>query len=297
MTVTQIELPAQILFSAKECLWFLNRGFDDCMYKVYPDKIRRAFQYNEELILTDIYISQQQLNIIWLTPEPSKQAINAIKTFIVNWFDLEQDLQIFYSKLAEKPALAYMPSLYQGLRLVGIPDLFEALAWAIIGQQINLTFAYKMKRRLVERYGTSISYQDELYYLFPSTQTIASAEIHDLLNMQFSRKKAEYLITVAQAITSGALSKKILLEQPDFPSRIKFLTNLRGIGIWTANYVLMKSLKEPSCIPHGDSGLLKALINHRILKDKTDTRTINELFGEFKGWESYLVFYLWRSLT
>ena len=292
-----IDLPAKTAFSAKECLWFLNRGFDDCMYKVHPDKIRRAFQYNDELMLTDIYITTRGLKISWLTSEPSFQAIDYVKTFVVNWFDLDNDLQLFYGKLSQNTALAYMPSSYYGLRFVGMPDLFETLSWAIIGQQINLTFAYKMKRRLVEYYGTSIEYQDEHYYLFPSPQTIALAKIEDLREMQLSHKKAEYLIIAAKALTSGEISKKILLEQPDFSSRIKLLTNLKGIGLWTANYVLMKSLKEPSCIPHGDAGLIKALINHNILKEKNDLSPMNHLFENFKGWESYLVFYLWRSLA
>ncbi len=292
-----IDLPVKAVFSAKECLWFLNRGFDDCIYTVYPDKVRRAFQYKDELMLTDIYITTKCLRISWLTSEPSSQAIDYVKTFVVNWFDMNKDLQLFYNKLSQNTALAYMPSSYLGLRFVGMPDIFEALSWAIIGQQINLTFAYKMKRRLVERYGTSVKYENEKYYLFPSPETIALAKIDDLRGMQLSHKKAEYLITAAKAIAAGEISKKILLEQPDFPSRIKLLTNFKGIGRWTANYVLMKSLKEPSCIPHGDAGLIKALINHSILKEKNDLSAMNDLFDNFKGWESYLVFYLWRSLA
>ena len=115
--------------------------------------------------------------------------------------------------------------------------------------------------------------------------------------MQFSGKKAEYLIGLAQLFDDGLMSKNKLPSLPDFPSRQKALTDIRGIGIWTANYALMKSLKETSSIPHGDAGLLNALKAHRIIEQKTDTEPISDLFNSFSGWESYLVFYLWRSLA
>ena len=115
--------------------------------------------------------------------------------------------------------------------------------------------------------------------------------------MQFSDKKAEYIITVANAFATGALSKEILQALPTLQAKQETLTRLKGVGIWTANYALMKSLREPASVPHGDVGLLNALANHDIIKDRTETTKIEQLFKKFKGWESYLVFYLWRSLA
>ena len=67
--------------------------------------------------------------------------------------------------------------------------------------------------------------------------------------------------------------------------------------MWTANYALMKSLKQMQAIPYGDVGLLNALLNHQLIDDKKDLTRMAPLFKKFKGWESYLVFYLWRSLS
>lgn len=75
------------------------------------------------------------------------------------------------------------------------------------------------------------------------------------------------------------------------------LMSVKGIGIWTANYALMKSLKEQSSIPYGDAGLLQALLIHNIITDKKDGLQIRNFFQEMRGWESYVVFYLWRSLA
>jgi DNA-3-methyladenine glycosylase II len=55
-------------------------------------------------------------------------------------------------------------------------------------------------------------------------------------------------------------------------------------------------MRERSCIPYGDAGLIKALINHNVVISKQDLAGMDNIFKEFNGWESYLVFYLWRSL-
>jgi DNA-3-methyladenine glycosylase II len=297
MNNDRIEIPLSGLFNERECLWFLSRGFDDCMYKVYADRVRRAFKTGGETMLVDIYPMPDKLVLQWLNGTPSPQGINTVVAFVTDWFDLDSNLGAFYEALAQNERLAYIANQYRGLRFVGMPDLFEALAWGIIGQQINLTFAYTIKRRLVEQYGESVNYEGENYFIFPAVEVLAGANISDLRALQFSEKKAEYLVTIAAAFASGILSRDILLELPDLESRIKLLTGIRGIGLWTANYALMKSLKEPSAIPHGDAGLLNALISHGIIKEKSDKDAIAELFNRFRGFESYLVFYLWRSLA
>ena len=115
--------------------------------------------------------------------------------------------------------------------------------------------------------------------------------------MQFSRSKAAYLIGLASSFEKGELSMEILKVLPNVESRRAALIALKGIGIWTANYTLMKTLREPSSIPHGDTGLLTALANHAIIKERSEVEKIERFFKKYKGWESYLVFYLWRSLA
>jgi DNA-3-methyladenine glycosylase II len=295
--MTYTEIPVQGTFSEKECLWFLNRGFDDCIYRVFTDKIRRAFKFEDELTLVDIIPMPDKICLAWLTGIPSKKCETYVSDFLGGWFDLDIDLGAFYRLLNANKKLAYMTESYKGLRFIGIPDIFEALGWAIIGQQINLKFAYLLKRRLVEQYGDFIIYQGEKYFLFPSPEVIARAEVSDLRALQLSGKKAEYLLSASNFIKDGNLSREILLDQPDLASRLKYLTDLRGIGPWTANYVLMKSLKERSCVPYADAGLRNALVKHQIICYKNKPAAINEFFSSFEGWESYLAFYLWRSLA
>lgn len=284
-------------FNFGECLWFLDRNYDDCLYRIVDGGVRRAVYVNGGVVLFAVREEKDSLRVEILQGKTHPENLNAVTAYVREWFDLDKDLDEFYALLKKDKYLAYMPDAYRGLRLMGINDLFEALCWSIIGQQINLTFAYALKRRLVEKYGSQIIYDNEPYHLFPTYEALASAEMDDLRVMQFSRSKAHYLIVVARAFAEGQISREMLMGLPDTESRMKALTRLKGVGVWTANYALMKSLRTKNSIPHGDVGLLKALVNHDIIKARNETEKIDRFFQKYKGWESYLVFYLWRSLS
>lgn len=297
MNKSSLLIPVDSLFSFKECLWFLNRDFDDCMHTIEGDSVVKALLVEGKPCLLRISDGEGGLKVDIPEGKRTPTSETAIGKFIEDWFDLGRDLEPFYQLLKKDKKLAYMTEAYQGLRLIGIPDLFEALCWSIIGQQINLTFAYRLKRRMVERYGKVIRSGAQEYCLFPEPAALATADISDLREMQYSQKKAEYLIGIAQIFEEGSVHKTMLQNLPTFEDQQQVLTSIRGIGIWTANYALMKSLRIARAIPYGDVGLLQALVNHELIKDRKDQAGIDRLFRKFKGWESYLVFYLWRSLS
>ena len=293
----RILLPIPALFSFQECLWFLNRNYDDCLHVIVADVIYKSVETGGEMLLFSVQEQGAFLEIDILAGSASKENKDFLLHYVKEWFDMDRNIQPFYDLLKTDQRLAYMTETYKGLRLIGISNLFEAICWCIIGQQINLSFAYKVKRRLVERFGSSIAHDNTSFYTFPSPQILSEVSVAELKEMQFSERKAEYVIGIAKAFANGSLSKEGIEAIPDFLSRQKALTQHKGIGVWTANYALMKTLKEPEGIPHGDIGLLNALSNHNIIQDRRETGKIEALFGQFKQWESYLVFYLWRSLT
>lgn len=290
----KLYVPVRGDFSFAECCWYLDRGFDDCVYKVKGERIVKALRLDGRALLVGIVGGDGCLEVTILQGTADKDRLAA---YVGEWMDVDRDLAPFYGLLGKDKRLHYMRKDFKGLRLVGIVDLFEALSWSIIGQQINLKFAYTLKRRLVEKYGSSLSYEGETYHLFPDCKVLAGANAEELRAMQFSRSKAVYLTGLADVFARGELSREKLLALPDRESRLQALMKVKGIGVWTANYCLMKSLRDPSGIPHGDAGLLTALANHGIIRDRKELTKIERFFSGYKGWESYLVFYLWRSLA
>jgi DNA-3-methyladenine glycosylase II len=228
-----------------------------------------------------------------LTDADEKQ----VRDYIATWFDLERDLAPFYKLLKKNKQLAFMANKYAGLRMIGIPDMHEALCWCIIGQQINLAFAHTLKRRLTEQYGESLEHDGHTYYAFPEPIILAGLTVEELKLLQFSTRKAEYVIGVSQLMAGGELSKEKLEQLPGFEAQVAELVSIRGIGVWTANYVLMKSLGRMQSITYGDAGLNKALQTIAGFEKNPSAAMVNEYFKPFKGWEAYLVFYFWRSLS
>lgn len=291
---TRIPIPEN--YSFKETLSFLDRGYDDCLYHLSNQSVSRLIHLSGRKGLITIRQEGESLRIIVQKDKVSTDNLQAAKDYVTEWFDIERDIQPFYSLLDKHPQLSGFPKAYYGSRLIGIPALFEAICWAIIGQQINLTFAYQVKRSLVEQYGEKEIIDNQTYYLFPTPAVLAKADENTLRALKFSRQKITYLKTISNAFLNNEMSHSILFNCKNKEKRIEKLTAIKGIGIWTANYVLMKTMRDQSCITYGDSGLNKAMhlifnIPKKPSKDEVDT-----IFKDFKGWESYLNFYLWKSL-
>ncbi len=295
MKTVRAELPQYFSFSA--CLNFLDRGFDECLYSVNNDSVTRLIRLTTGLVLINVSADESGL-IVRYDNQKANQKINQdeIKHHVSDWFDLGRDISGFYTLLASHPQTKSFPKNYRGLRLMGIVDLFEALCWCVIGQQINLTFAHKIKTRLVHKYGDSVVDNGNTYYCFPSPETLLKADREDLVAMQFSKQKINYIYNISQAFCSGELIRDELLKLNKLEQMEKLLA-IKGIGPWTANYVSMKSLRDMTCIAYGDTGLSSALHAHFNTEKKPDKATIDRIFKPFAGWESYLNFYLWRSLS
>ncbi|HTF82378.1 MAG TPA: DNA glycosylase [Cytophagales bacterium] len=295
MQNTSIQIHTSPCFSFDECLWFLDRRYDDCSHKVIGHSVWKALHIEGNDFLLQIQGKEGGIRAEIIKGVPTKSQMQQLTAYLSAWFDVDRDMAPFYKLLSADLQLSYMTRDFYGLRLVGIVELFEALCWSIIGQQINLTFAYALKRRIVERYGTKLIHEGLVYTMFPSPEALTHATVEELRSMQFSIQKASYLIGIAQDFMNGVLSKEMLMSMPDMESRQKVLLSRHGIGVWTANYTLMKCLHDRSAIPYGDAGMLNAMLRHGIITDKKDYSQIHAFFERYKDWESYIVFYLWRS--
>ncbi|EEK77425.1 DNA-3-methyladenine glycosylase II [Bacillus cereus R309803] len=225
-----------------------------------------------------------------------KWICDAVANYVTEWFDLTTDLAPFYTLAQLDPLLQGPVQKFYGLRTLGIPDLFEALSWGIIGQQINLTYAYTLKRRLVETFGSYVEWEDRKHWIFPSPEIITNLHVEDLKDLKMTTRKCEYLIGIAKLITEGKLSKEDLLQTQDIKLAEKQLTAIHGIGPWTANYVLMRCLRFPSAFPIDDVGLHNAIKCITGSENKPAKHEIKDFAANWANWESYATFYLWRVL-
>lgn len=296
MVPTELHLPYTPPFDFKKCCDALYRSPDEILYQVEDNKVYRLVQIQDEFIPIVISDKNGSLKVETDRTLDSRQQ-NEINDFVTTWFDLNKQLSPFYELLKKNPKLSHLSEKLHGLRIVGIPDLFEAICWSIIGQQINLNFAHKLKRRLIEIYGHKVNWRGYELHHFPSPEALLELdEVYLHQEKQFSRSKLKYLKNVAEAFSSGHISREKLQELSSFEERQSLLTSIKGIGVWSANYSLMKALNQAEAIPFGDTGLTQALFNLGIIEHRKDEDAIRDFFKTVPGWEAYTVFYLWRSL-
>lgn len=178
----------------------------------------------------------------------------------------------------------------EGLRVLLTLDPFEALVWAILGQQVNLAFAYALRRDLIRLVDLQVG--DGLF-AHPDAARIAALAVEDLLALRFSRRKAEYLLHAAAEVASG----RLLLEGRTTATGLaRDLLALWGCGPWTAQYVLMRGLGFRDCVPVGDAGLTLALQRWFQLEARPGPAETQSLMAPFAPHRSLATFHLWSSL-
>jgi DNA-3-methyladenine glycosylase II len=293
--MSEIRLTIPETFSYDMNLQFLLRSPRELLHRVDNNTVIKLLKAGEEKILFSIRPGKQKLITTFLNGDPSQAGKAFVKEYIKEWFDLETDLDPFYEMASKDKLLKDLVKKYHGYRIIGQPDLFESITWAIIGQQINLAFAYTLKQRFVEQFGERLLWQEQSYYLFPRPELVTQLKDDVLLQLQFSRQKSRYAITIAEAFASGDISKEKLKHLPLQEAKER-LMKIKGVGNWTANYALMKTFRYPDAFPLEDAGVHNAIKNLKKMDRKPTLEEVKKVFKKYKGWEAYATLYLWKSL-
>jgi AraC family transcriptional regulator of adaptative response / DNA-3-methyladenine glycosylase II len=195
-----------------------------------------------------------------------------------------------FARLARRLELERLVEGRPELRIFQTPTIFDGLLWTIVGQQINLPFACLLRRRLIEKAGTPMA---NGLHAPPVPQTLAGLEPADLLPLQFSRQKADYVVSISRKIAEGALDLEALRGMSATRAE-RTLLALRGLGPWSVNYVMMRSLGLADCLPLGDTGVTSGLISLFGLQRRPDAAATRRLMARFSPFRSLATAHLWQ---
>jgi 3-methyladenine DNA glycosylase/8-oxoguanine DNA glycosylase len=214
----------------------------------------------------------------------------AAERVVARMLGLEADAEEFERHFIDDPLLGPLIARQRGLRIPLTPDPWEALAWAIMGQQISLKVAVILRRNLIAARGSP---HESGLRAHPSSGEVAAMDVATLRALKFSRSKAEYLLAAARAIESGALP---VLEMHAMPvERAASLASaVRGIGPWTVQYFFLRGLGLLDCLPAGDAGLAQGLA--RICGTRPNEKEIRDTMARYAPWRSLATYHVWASL-
>jgi DNA-3-methyladenine glycosylase II len=200
---------------------------------------------------------------------------------------LDLDLRPFYAVARRHPVLGPVVNALYGTKPLRPPTLFEMAVTALSEQQISLAAAYRIRERLIQRFGDRIDDR----WAFPLPVTLARARIRSLTSVGLSRMKATYVHDLAAQIVAKSLDLEALLDMSDADA-LAYLDRIRGFGRWSADYILVRGLARLDCVPTGDLAVRRVVTRWLGKNARPPGSDVMELLRPFKPYRGLAVFYL-----
>ena len=182
---------------------------------------------------------------------------------------------------AKDPILSELIEQYEDLELISRGDLFYTLIRSIIGQQISVKAASTVWSRLSEKVGEIIP------------ENILSRSIDELRNCGLSGKKVEYIRGISESWNDYSNYE---WEKMDDEQIVKKLIQLRGVGRWTAEMILIFTLLRPDIFPIGDIGMIRGIEKTYNSGEKMSIEEIYKISEKWKPWRTVACCYMWSAV-
>lgn len=201
-------------------------------------------------------------------------------------FDLDAPAAAIASVLRRDPRLNRLLELQPGVRVPGAWNGFELAVRAILGQQISVKAATTIAGRIAARYGEPLDAADPaLTRTFPTPGRLRRARFNGIGLIE---SRAATIRRLASAVAAGDIDFEPGQSSAEFRRR---MTAIRGIGEWTAQYVLMRALKDPDALPAADLGLLRSLAPG----ERVTPAALTKRAEAWRPWRAYGAMLLWGS--
>lgn len=221
------------------------------------------------------------------TEEMKRQAASALERML----GLNVELDGFYRMAGRDKKLEPVAERFRGFKPPRLESLFETLVNAIACQQFTLTMGIRLLNSLATKYGLAFQSDDGIHHAFPRPQELANADIEDLRQMKFSYPKARYITGLAQSIVQGDVNLDELAALDD-QNAVKRLCDLKGIGRWTAEYLLLRGLGRTRIFPADDVGARNHLQRWLELPEKLNYETVHQALRPWQDYGGLIYFHL-----
>jgi DNA-3-methyladenine glycosylase II len=290
-----LSLPAN--YRLHDVLAFHSRDTESVAEEVSPERLRKSMLAGGvpvvlEIVPDSVSAPTSAGCTVHADGKLSKAAQEQVREAALSILGLRIDPEPFSIFAARDKMFGPLTRAQPGLRIVQSATVFEALTWAIIGQQINLSFAISLRRTFILQAGRQHS---SGLWCYPTAADVARLTVDDLTSRKFSRAKAETLLRLAHLVNDGELLLDVTptngIEQISAA-----LLAVKGIGPWTVNYGLLRGYGYADCSLHGDVAIRAALQALLGEDAKPDMPRTEKILAQYSPHRTMAAAHLWASL-
>jgi len=276
-------------------VWALRRRANNIVDRWDGKTYRRLLPLDGHVV--DIAVTQTSppddpgLKIEAVSAGLSSEDESNIVATIERMLGTRQDLHEFYQLASKDAQLSQLAERYRGLKPPRFPTIFEAAINGIACQQITLTLGIILLNRLATEFGMPVRAESSPVYAFPRPEDLAGLKPEDIRKSGLSYNKANAIIDLARMIIEKQLDMEDMGSLDD-ETVLSRLCQLKGVGRWTAEYVMLRGLGRIHIFPGDDMGARKNLQRWLNLKEPMDYEDVRRVLSRWNSYAGFLYFHL-----
>jgi DNA-3-methyladenine glycosylase II len=279
-------------FRPDDVLAFHARDTQQLAERVSPDRMAKGLMWQGHPAQLEIHFRPGHADARLSIDGPHDGTTRQLEALVRHLLGLTQPVESFETAHRAHPLLGPLLARQTGLRVPQAATRFEALTWAVTGQQISVHAALALRRRLI---GTAGITHSEGLACYPDAFALVRLNEPQLHAAGLSRSKTQTLLALARLVAEGRLPLDTWCESTPADEIRARLLAVRGIGPWTINYTLLRGFAHLDGSLHGDAAVrrkLQALLGRpdRITADEAETWLAN-----FSPWRALVAAHLWAS--
>lgn len=269
-------------------VWALRRRAMNAVDRWDGSSYQRAVVIDGKPILIEVSQRRSVLDITATGGDPGPATRARVIGIVERMLGIRLDLSAFYEFSATHGRMNELATRFRGMKPPRFESVFEGLANGVACQQLSLIVGITLLNRLAEYCGLVAAGG---VHAFPRPEEVAGVRIERLKKMGYSGSKAQTLVRVARAISDGQLDAQRL---PDLDNAecVEQLVALKGIGRWTAEYVLLRALGRLDVFPGDDVGGQNSLVRWLHLRKKLDYRRVQKKLGTWRAYGGLIFLHL-----
>jgi DNA-3-methyladenine glycosylase II len=236
-------------------VWTLRRRPDNAVDRWDGQTYRRLLPLpggSVDVAVTQVGPSEASKLRVAVKGQPLRSPVKvAVSSALHRLLGLTLDLGPFYRFAAREPLLGELVQRFQGMKPPRFASIFEGVINAIACQQFTLTVGIRLLNGLATACGAAMGEGNAMAHAFPRPEDLATMSPSLLRELKFSQQKGRAMIELARSVSEGSLNLDELESLPD-DAALARLQHLRGVGRWTAEYVLLRGLGRVHVFPGDD---------------------------------------------